>query len=266
MSCFHQLSYPSLLNLAKALANGRLAPPFYSINLTPYTPSNLSSEVAVELEELCLMGMTEAHIAHWLKLLAEERLASQHISDQVDLVWTGAELPGAECRDTAVVVQELFKSAQSSVLIASYAIDQGRKAQELFQILATRLDNAPALQVKMFLNVQRPYKNEDSDVLLLKKFAQTFKNEIWPGQRLPDVFYYPRSLSNEAGTKACLHAKCVVVDEERLFITSANFTEAAHERNIEAGVLIADPVAARSIQSQFETLVTKNIFRRIPEL
>ncbi|MEB3310048.1 MAG: DISARM system phospholipase D-like protein DrmC [Snowella sp.] len=266
MSCFHQLSYPALLNLAKALENGRLTTPIYSFNLAPYTPSKVSSEVAIELEKLCSMGMTEAHIAHWLKLLAEERLASQHISDQIDLVWTGEELSGAECRDTSVVVKELFKSAQSSVLIASYAIDRGRKAQELFQVLATRLDNDPELHVRMFLNVQRPYKNGDSELLLLTKFAQTFKNEIWSGQRLPEVFYYPRSLSKETGPKACLHAKCVVVDEERLLITSANFTEAAHERNIEAGVLIADPITARSIRSQFETLVTKGIFRRVPEL
>lgn len=266
MSCFHQLSYPSLLNLAKALENGRLTIPFYSVNLISYVPSDLSHQVAVELEKLCSVGMTEAHIAYWLRLLTEERLASQNISDRVDLVWTGYELPGAECRDTSVVVKELFKSAQSSVLIASYAIDRGRKAQDLFQVLASRLDNYPALQVRMFLNVQRPYKNEDSEVLLLKEFARIFKNEIWPGQRLPEVFYYPRSLSTEIGPKACLHAKCVVVDEERLLITSANFTEAAHERNIEAGVLVTDPLAARSIRSQFETLVTKNIFRRIPEL
>jgi hypothetical protein len=45
---------------------------------------------------------------------------------------------------------------------------------------------------------------------------------------------------------------------------SANFTEAAHERNIEAGVLIADPVAARGMRAQFETLVAKNILRRVP--
>jgi phosphatidylserine/phosphatidylglycerophosphate/cardiolipin synthase-like enzyme len=56
------------------------------------------------------------------------------------------------------------------------------------------------------------------------------------------------------------------VDEERLFVTSANFTEAAHERNIEAGVLIADPVAAKAMRSQFESLVDRKILRRVPGL
>jgi phosphatidylserine/phosphatidylglycerophosphate/cardiolipin synthase-like enzyme len=34
---------------------------------------------------------------------------------------------------------------------------------------------------------------------------------------------------------AFLHAKAVVVDDEAVFITSANFTEAALDRNIELG-------------------------------
>jgi phosphatidylserine/phosphatidylglycerophosphate/cardiolipin synthase-like enzyme len=53
------------------------------------------------------------------------------------------------------------------------------------------------------------------------------------------------------------------VDEERLFITSANFTEAAHERNIEAGVLLVDRVAAKAMQKQFERLVEKGLFQKI---
>ena len=83
---------------------------------------------------------------------------------------------------------------------------------------------------------------------------------------MPEVFHDPRSLSQKPGPKACLHAKCIVIDEERLLITSANFTEAAHERNIEAGVLMVDPVAARAMQSQFETLVAQDILKRVPGL
>ena len=46
-------------------------------------------------------------------------------------------------------------------------------------------------------------------------------------------------------------------------MTSANFTEAAHERNIEAGVLLNDPVTAIALQMQFESLVTRNILSKI---
>jgi phosphatidylserine/phosphatidylglycerophosphate/cardiolipin synthase-like enzyme len=69
-----------------------------------------------------------------------------------------------------------------------------------------------------------------------------------------------------AESNACLHAKGVVVDEERLLITSANFTEAAHERNLEAGVLMRDRSVARAIRSQFEMLVSRGLLQRIPGL
>ncbi len=69
-----------------------------------------------------------------------------------------------------------------------------------------------------------------------------------------------------AELKACLHAKCIVIDEERALITSANFTEAAQERNIEAGVMIADASLARALKAQFDTLVDRGALRRVPGL
>jgi phosphatidylserine/phosphatidylglycerophosphate/cardiolipin synthase-like enzyme len=145
----------------------------------------------------------------------------------------------------------------------------GEKARALFEGLAIRMDVNPALRVRMFLNVQRPHGNEEPETVLLRRFMDTFRRDIWVGNRLPEVFYNPRSLQGLRSkslaigteTKACLHAKCVVVDEERVLITSANFTEAAHERNIEAGVLLADPTAAKAICSQLESLITRSKLR-----
>ena len=266
MSCFHRLSYPALLNLAQALESGRLTIPCHCLELIPYVSSEMVQDLVNELDNLHLAGMTVSHIAYWLRLLAQERILAQKISDTMDFVWTGEEFQGMESRDTAVVVKELFNMAKSSILLATYAIDRGKKAQELFQDLAYRLDRDSVLQMRMFINVQRPYKNEESAIRLLKNFAQNFRSEIWPGHRLPEVFYYPPALSNVPGPKACLHAKCVVIDEEQVFITSANFTEAAHQRNIEAGVLIKNRFAAQGVRNQFEMLVSREIFKRIPGL
>lgn len=47
-----------------------------------------------------------------------------------------------------------------------------------------------------------------------------------------------------------MHAKCVVTDETAAFLTSANFTEAAQERNIEVGLLSREPrIAAALVES-----------------
>lgn len=69
------------------------------------------------------------------------------------------------------------------------------------------------------------------------------------------MFYDPRSLELAAEKRACLHAKCVVVDRRAVFVSSANFTEAAQERNIEVGLLIRSPALAEGIVRHFEMLV-----------
>ena len=50
-----------------------------------------------------------------LRLLAEERAAAQAIADRVELVWSGTEVMAGASRDTAVVVQELFREAREAV-------------------------------------------------------------------------------------------------------------------------------------------------------
>jgi phosphatidylserine/phosphatidylglycerophosphate/cardiolipin synthase-like enzyme len=270
MSPFLNLSRPVLLGLAEALATGRLPLPTTGVTLgrlgIPASAADGLADVLAELNHLHHQGIPAAHIAYSLHLLADERSRAQTQQDQVGLVWTGPELPGAEARDTGIVVRELFASAQHSVLISSFAIDQGAKGYDLFRPLAQRMDALPDLQVRMFLNVKRKYQDTTAASILLRRFAETFRDRVWPGRRLPEVFHDSRTMAMTADANACLHAKCVIVDEGRLIITSANFTEAAHQRNIEAGVLLENAPLARAIRSQFEMLVTQGVLQRVPGL
>ena len=61
-----------------------------------------------------------------------------------------------------------------------------------------------------------------------------------------------------------LHAKCIIVDDELALVTSANFSEAAHSRNIEAGVLVDNAPFARALRRQFETLASSRLLLRVP--
>jgi phosphatidylserine/phosphatidylglycerophosphate/cardiolipin synthase-like enzyme len=47
-------------------------------------------------------------------------------------------------------------------------------------------------------------------------------------------------------------------------ITSANFTEWAHQRNVEAGVLIRNREFVRQLRQQFESLIEEKLVRRLP--
>ena len=157
---------------------------------------------------------------------------------------------------------DLFAEARESVLISTYVLDAGEKARTLFEHLGRRMDSDHALSVRVFANVARPHADDRSEAILLKEFGDRFRDRIWPGARLPELYYDPRAL-RLGPQRAVLHAKCVVVDGESAFVTSANFTEAAHERNIEAGVLVRDSGFARALTEQFDRFVARGRFGRL---
>ena len=262
-SIFRQLSLPNLTSLANAIADNRFALPITNMALIGYVPDTLANAITSEVNQLLMSGFTSSQIAYTLRLLAEERAESQKLRDRVDLVWTGQEFVGTTSRDTHIVVQELFASARHSVLISSYALDKSSSTRTLFKILAQRMSTFPDLQVQIFVNVHRLHQDKTPDSILLRQFAESFRNEIWISSKLPQVFHDPRSLSMEINKKACLHAKCVVVDQEKVLVTSANFTEAAHERNIEAGICVTDTAIAHAIINQFHTLTKRGILCQI---
>lgn len=257
----HQLSLSSLQGLAQACLNQRLSLPLTIADLTPYVTDGLLAETIKSLNNLISQGFSLSQVGILLHTIAQERQITFHNRPPPELVWTGPEAPGTASRDTRVVVQELFAQAQSSVLVATYALDQNAKADVLFQTLADRMDANPKLTVQFFVNLMRPHNSKIPEKQIVQDFSDRFRHNIWPGKRLPQVFYDPRSLATGSGSKACLHTKCVVVDETYVFISSANFTEAAHHRNIETGVKLKDETISKALQHQFHSLVAHNKLR-----
>src|SRR5262249_29206937 len=91
-----------------------------------------------------------------------------------------------------------------------------------------------------------------------------FVDQDWPdGYPPPEIFFDPRSLSADRATRSSLHAKCVVVDRRTALVTSANFTKAAQERNIETGVVVRSPRFATRLADHFESLVTAGQLHRL---
>ena len=111
--------------------------------------------------------------------------------------------------------------------------------------------------------MHRSLADESPPYDVLRDFLHHFRTEEWPGERLPDLYYDPRSLEPVAGKRSCLHAKCVVVDRRLALVTSANFTEAAQTRNIEVGALIRCDRFAAKVAEHFDTLVTARALQRL---
>lgn len=218
---------------------------------------------AAALETWFSAGASPTAVAMMLDgIVADRRARSFSVEDAVDFVTSGPETAGVANRDTSVVVRELFANAQSSVLVVGYAIYQG---QRVFAALADRMRERPGLRVRLFLDIQRTASDTSAQSQLVYRFVERFVTTQWPADRpFPTTYYYPPSLELEGAKRACLHAKCVVVDEQIAFVSSANFTEAAQERNIEVGVLVRSPVLAARITRHFDALVAAGLLADLP--
>ena len=164
-------------------------------------------------------------------------------------------------RDTGVVVRQMFTRAFHSVLAVGFAIHQGRS---IFQGLAGRLDEMENLQVVLCVDIRREIGITTNVAQILRRYAANFVETEWPGERLPHLYYDPRSLSSDSGVRSALHAKCVAIDSTEALVTSANFTEAAQFRNIELGLHVKSPTVARQIEGHFHSLIKNGHLERLP--
>jgi phosphatidylserine/phosphatidylglycerophosphate/cardiolipin synthase-like enzyme len=252
------LSDRDMAETAGALRSGRLAPPFSVVALERIISKDLAPRTVEALDKLTAVGFGPEQIAMTLDILRADRASRPRIEDVLDLVTTGPDVPGVVNRDTSVVVRELFANARQSVLLAGYAVYQGHK---VFQALADRMLDIPSLSVRLFLDIQRPHGNSASSSELIRRFALRFRQSQWPMNRpLPRLYFDPRSLEAHPDQPASLHAKVVVVDSRHVFVSSANFTPAAHLRNVEVGVTIDSPSFAQQVSDFFDTLLSANQF------
>ena len=248
------LSDRDLHEIALALRSGRLSAPFSVVALQRVVSGDGAAALAAALNGLSGSGFSADAIAVMLELLRADRQARPRVEDLLQLVTTGPDVAGVANRDTSVVVRELFANSRESVLVAGYAVYQG---QRVFQALADRMLEIPTLDVRMFLDIQRGPGDTTAAPELVRRFSERFRTRQWPTDRpLPKVFYDPRSLGTDPAQRACLHAKCVVIDRKDVFVSSANFTEAAQERNLEIGFLIRSASVGQRLTHYFDALLS----------
>lgn len=247
----------ALRRLADAFRTGRVAGDFSAFSLAKAAdPPQSLIDAALRLKA---DGISLAHLAMLLDAYASAAEARAGHVD-AELVWTGPEAGAARSRDTAVVVRELFGVAQRDVIISTFVV---RQAAAVFRPLAERMHQVHDLRVRLFMNVGREWRDTTLESELLREFAEDLGRE-WPSARRPEVYYDPRGLLGDADHRATWHAKCVVVDDDVGFVTSANFTEWAQERNVEAGVVIRNKEFVRQLRQQFESLIEGRLVRRLP--
>lgn len=185
-------------------------------------------------------------------VLAERSRAER---PEPELVWTGPERSKSTARDTAVVLRSLFESAREQVLLAGFSFTRGSTVLEPLH----RVMKARALDVRFFVHVAQVESARVDAAAHVRSELASFVKDAWPfGEPSPRLYYDRRALV-PGPPWSSLHAKCVVVDGERAFVSSANFSLRAQEHNIEAGVLLSDPTFAHHLARQWLGLVEADL-------
>lgn len=240
--------------LAQALDSGGLAAPYSPVSLQSVL-GRTDENILAALRELAELGIAGRAAANWLRALD----AAAEPAGRPDLVWSGPEVEGVPARDTRRVYEELFTSARRSVWAVSYAYFDGPR---VFDLLAKRMEAIPELRVTLLLNIDRGRLDTSSPEDVVRRFADRFWGKDWPGSTRPRVFYDPRSVDPDA--PGVLHAKAVVADDKRVFVTSANFTGAALDHNIELGLLARDRPLALSVVKHLQGLIDRALLKPLP--
>ncbi len=125
------------------------------------------------------------------------------------------------------------------------------------------MDAVPDLEVTLLLNIQRKRGDTstsgDARAAVRRPVLEHGLAGRYDGPRV-----LRPAVARAGRTGGVLHAKAVVADDEAVFITSANLTEAALDRNIEIGLLVRDQPLALSVVSHFGALIEKKMLQLLP--
>lgn len=198
----------------------------------------------------------EALVAVLEAVLAER---GRH-EDTLALVWSGPDEGASAARDTAQVLVELVESAERSVLVAGYSFEKRSGAMgALAKVMAERNVHA-ALYLDPDQIMKRKERLQDTldayvEAAITRFVGRNFERDAAVPEIYVDRRVFDEESFGEGGfPRVSLHAKCVVVDDARALVTSANFTERGEKRNVEAGVLVRDVGFASGLAGQFRRL------------
>ena len=231
-----------------------------ALSLRDHIAAAHADAVAQCFGELSQRDMPPGHIAFLLRAFAASAQAVDGSSLPIEVVVSGPDTTRS-ARDTGVVMRQLFGKARERVLAVGFAVRQGKS---VFKTLADRLDNDESPEAALCIDARRQHGDTSIDRDILRRFANEPVRNEWPGKRLPRVYYDPRSLEPAGRTAGSMHAKCMVIDGREALVTSANFTEAAQERNIDLGLLVDSQSVAYRIEEHFLTLIRKVYLERLP--
>ncbi len=258
MNPFVHLTRIQLERLHAALLQGPLK---YGVSADGLRQQGLSPEQAGSLEAYVInRDLSSVAVAAIIEAVAQTRTTSDNLALAQSLVVTGPMVPPTEILKTGSRFIEVVQYAKKELMLATFALYQGE--QILAPIHAAMTEN-PALDVTVILNIPRKYGDTTISAEIVESFKGDLFSKHWPWNVRPNVYYFPDALHLKAGDRASMHSKFVIADEERCFITSANFTQAAQTKNIEVGVELKGSYEPRILSAYFKEMIRRSFLTRL---
>ncbi|MEI7768500.1 MAG: DISARM system phospholipase D-like protein DrmC [Chloroflexales bacterium] len=198
--------------------------------------------VSGDLSPAALAAALRAAVATASQLRAEQHL---------EVLWSGPVVPSVALRRTDQALIEVIEAAQQRLLLVSFAVHPT-------PAIIAALEAALSQGVMLTMIVER-YEADGSlmaydTIQALGDIAQRSTIYLWPQATRP---------VDATGRMGLMHVKCALADRRMLFLSSANLTGAAMNRNMELGVMISGGEIPQRVGAQFDQMIARGVLRQV---
>jgi phosphatidylserine/phosphatidylglycerophosphate/cardiolipin synthase-like enzyme len=181
-------------------------------------------------------------------LLAASHMYTKAASEQsTELVWTGPTTPFVSARRTEQALLQVINSAEQTLFITSFV---AYDVSSIVRALNTAVDRGVA--ISMLLELSQDHGGSISFDAIGKMRLSVPAARLFSWREKAEEFI-----------SGSVHSKVAVADGRVCFITSANLTGHAMERNMEAGVLIVGGTVPKLLDEHLRSLVDTRVITSI---
>ncbi len=189
-------------------------------------------KTSVSSSELAAMLLTASHV--YSKATSEQ---------STELVWTGPTTPFVSARRTEQALLQVIGTAERTLFITSFV---AYDVSTIVKALNTANERGVMISILLELSQEKGGSLSFDTIEKMRIQVPSAKLYVWNNK---DNEYYG----------GCVHAKVAVADARECFITSANLTGYAMEKNIEAGVLISGGGIPRQLNEHLFSLIKTKV-------
>jgi len=164
-------------------------------------------------------------------------------AESIDLVWTGPKTGLIPTRNTEQAIREVIDEARTSLFIVSYVF---YNASSIVDSLNGATKRGVSVRILLESSTDHGGAVIGDGIAAMHRAVPDADLYIWN----------PTEKAVSAGSlTAAVHAKCAVADHRIAFVTSANLTSAAMERNMELGILVRGGTTPDRLHNHLDALV-----------